>query len=313
MDPRFLELELTETFLLENPQANGPVLRALKDTGAQLALGDFGTGYSSLGCLKRFQIDTLKIDQSFVRDLAKDRDNAGIVSAVIAIGRSLQKRVVAEGVETREQLAFLRKENCPAGRGFFPARRCRQRIWWSCWAADGVSHQPAASRASSLPCMPPNPPLLITSSVVARPRVAARSHRSAGRDRSRPGPIAQRRQRRRPRPSPGWPRSRTRGRLRSRLAGSRAFIVPSFIVFDRGSSDGDDALAADVAPQRIERCGDRRRMVREIVVDGDAVDACRATRAAGLDAAKRRQRGEALRDRHAGVPWRPRSPTSALS
>jgi len=119
MDPRFLELELTETSLLENPQANGPVLRALKDTGAQLALGDFGTGYSSLGCLKRFQIDTLKIDQSFVRDLAKDRDNAGIVSAVIAIGRSLQKRVVAEGVETREQLAFLRKENCPAGQGFF--------------------------------------------------------------------------------------------------------------------------------------------------------------------------------------------------
>lgn len=119
MDPRFLELELTETSLLENPQANGPVLRALKDTGAQLALGDFGTGYSSLGCLKRFQIDTLKIDQSFVRDLAKDRDNAGIVSAVIAIGRSLQKQVVAEGVETREQLAFLRKENCPAGQGFF--------------------------------------------------------------------------------------------------------------------------------------------------------------------------------------------------
>jgi EAL domain-containing protein (putative c-di-GMP-specific phosphodiesterase class I) len=119
MDPRFLELELTEAFLLENPQATGPVLRALKDTGAQLALDDFGTGYSSLGCLKRFPIDTLKIDQSFVRDLAKDRDNAGIVSAVIAIGRSLQKRVVAEGVETREQLAFLRKENCPAGQGFF--------------------------------------------------------------------------------------------------------------------------------------------------------------------------------------------------
>ena len=119
MDPRFLELELTEAFLLENPQATGPVLRALKDTGAQLALDDFGTGYSSLGCLKRFPIDTLKIDQSFVRDLATDPDDAGIVSAVIAIGRSLQKRVVAEGVETREQLAFLREKNCPAGQGFF--------------------------------------------------------------------------------------------------------------------------------------------------------------------------------------------------
>jgi EAL domain-containing protein (putative c-di-GMP-specific phosphodiesterase class I) len=119
MDPRFLELELSETSLIENPQANGPVLRALKDTGAQLALDDFGTGYSSLGYLKRFPIDTLKIDQSFVRDLPKDSDNAGIVSAVIAIGRSLQKRVVAEGVETREQLAFLRERNCPAGQGFF--------------------------------------------------------------------------------------------------------------------------------------------------------------------------------------------------
>jgi EAL domain-containing protein (putative c-di-GMP-specific phosphodiesterase class I) len=119
MDPRLLELELTEAFLLENPQATAPVLRALKDTGAQLALDDFGTGYSSLGCLKRFPIDTLKIDQSFVRDLATDPDDAGIVSAVIAIGRSLQKRVVAEGVETREQLAFLREKNCPAGQGFF--------------------------------------------------------------------------------------------------------------------------------------------------------------------------------------------------
>jgi EAL domain-containing protein (putative c-di-GMP-specific phosphodiesterase class I) len=119
VDPPLLELELTEAFLLENPQANGPVLRALKDTGAQLALDDFGTGYSSLGCLKRFPIDTVKIDQSFVRDLATDPDDAGIVSAVIAIGRSLQKRVVAEGVETREQLAFLREKNCPDGQGFF--------------------------------------------------------------------------------------------------------------------------------------------------------------------------------------------------
>ena len=119
IDPRLLELELTETFLMENPQATGPVLRALKDTGAQLALDDFGTGFSSLSCLKHFPIDALKIDQSFVRDLATDPDDASIVSAVIAIGKSLQKRVVAEGVETREQLAFLRENNCPAGQGFF--------------------------------------------------------------------------------------------------------------------------------------------------------------------------------------------------
>lgn len=119
MDPRFLEIELTETSLLEGPEGTGPVLRALKDTGAQLVLDDFGTGYSSLSHLKRFPIDALKIDQSFVRDLATDPDNAGIVSAVIAIGKSLQKRIVAVGVETREQLAFLREKNCPAGQGFF--------------------------------------------------------------------------------------------------------------------------------------------------------------------------------------------------
>jgi diguanylate cyclase (GGDEF)-like protein/PAS domain S-box-containing protein len=119
MDPRFLELELTETFLMEDSTATGSVLQALKDTGARLALDDFGTGYSSLTYLKRFPIDTLKIDQSFVRDLATDPDDASIVSAVIAMGKSLQKRVVAEGVETREQLAFLREKDCPVGQGNF--------------------------------------------------------------------------------------------------------------------------------------------------------------------------------------------------
>jgi EAL domain-containing protein (putative c-di-GMP-specific phosphodiesterase class I) len=97
---------LTETFLMEDSRATGSVLQALKDTGAHLALDDFGTGYSSLSYLKRFPIDTLKIDQSFVRDLATDRDDANIVSAVIAMGKSLQMRVVAEGVETRGTARF---------------------------------------------------------------------------------------------------------------------------------------------------------------------------------------------------------------
>jgi diguanylate cyclase (GGDEF)-like protein/PAS domain S-box-containing protein len=119
MDPRFLELELTETFLMEDSTATAAVLQSLKATGAQLALDDFGTGYSSLSYLKRFPIDSLKIDQSFVRDLATDPDDACIVSAVIVMGKSLQMRVVAEGVETREQLAFLREKNCPVGQGHF--------------------------------------------------------------------------------------------------------------------------------------------------------------------------------------------------
>ncbi len=88
----------------------------------RIALDDFGTGYSSLSHLKRFPIDTLKIDQSFVHNLATDADNASIVSAVIGMGKGLQIRVVAEGVETPEQLAFLRKQGCPEGQGYYFSR-----------------------------------------------------------------------------------------------------------------------------------------------------------------------------------------------
>ncbi|MHB8814374.1 MAG: putative bifunctional diguanylate cyclase/phosphodiesterase [Steroidobacteraceae bacterium] len=120
--PGDLELELTETFLMHDSNSTAAVLQSLSDLGVRIALDDFGTGYSSLSHLKRFPIDTLKIDQSFVRNLAVDADDASIVSAVIGMGKGLQIRVVAEGVETREQLAFLRKQGCPEGQGYYFSR-----------------------------------------------------------------------------------------------------------------------------------------------------------------------------------------------
>ena len=116
--PRYLELELTENILMHDTESSARVLAALKAMGVRLAIDDFGTGYSSLGYLKRFPIDTLKIDQSFVRDLATDADDATIVSAVIGMGRNLKQRVIAEGVETDAQLAFLRAQQCDQGQGF---------------------------------------------------------------------------------------------------------------------------------------------------------------------------------------------------
>jgi diguanylate cyclase (GGDEF)-like protein/PAS domain S-box-containing protein len=119
LDPALFEIELTETFMMQDWKSTAEVLRSLKTLGVRIALDDFGTGYSSLSYMKRFPIDTLKIDQSFVRDMATDPDDAGIVSAVINMGRSLNMRVVAEGIETEEQLALIQAHHCPEGQGFY--------------------------------------------------------------------------------------------------------------------------------------------------------------------------------------------------
>jgi diguanylate cyclase (GGDEF)-like protein len=112
------ELELTEGVLMSDAEGGRRSLLALKELGFAIAVDDFGTGYSSLSYLKRFPLDTLKIDRSFVQDLAVDADDAAIVRSIIALGHSLNLKIVAEGVATEEQLRFLQTEGCDAVQGF---------------------------------------------------------------------------------------------------------------------------------------------------------------------------------------------------
>ena len=123
--PHCLELELTESVLMHDATTTLTVLNGIKTLGVRLAIDDFGTGYSSLSYLKHFQIDTLKIDQSFMRDIthaSADTADAAIITAVVCMGKSLNQRVIAEGVETREQLAFLQAHGCGEGQGYFFSR-----------------------------------------------------------------------------------------------------------------------------------------------------------------------------------------------
>jgi diguanylate cyclase (GGDEF)-like protein/PAS domain S-box-containing protein len=119
LEPQYIEFELTETAFMQDPQATTAVLRALKEMGIQLTLDDFGTGYSSLSYLKRFPIDSLKIDKSFVHGLCTDSDDSKLVSAVINLGHSFHLRVIAEGVETRAQFLALQAQNCAEGQGYY--------------------------------------------------------------------------------------------------------------------------------------------------------------------------------------------------
>jgi diguanylate cyclase (GGDEF)-like protein/PAS domain S-box-containing protein len=122
LDPKYLELELTETVLMRHSESTTSALEQLKAIGVRLAVDDFGTGYSSLSYLTRFPIDTLKLDRSFVHDIVASSDDAIVVSAIINMGKSLKHRVIAEGVETPEQLAFLQAHGCDEGQGYYFSR-----------------------------------------------------------------------------------------------------------------------------------------------------------------------------------------------
>jgi len=122
LEPCYLELELTENVLMQDAEFANPVLQALSDLGVKLAIDDFGIGYSSLSYLKQFPINTLKIDQSFVHKMIGNPSDASIVSAVINLGKTLNLRVIAEGVETAEQQAFLVAQECDEAQGFYLGR-----------------------------------------------------------------------------------------------------------------------------------------------------------------------------------------------
>jgi diguanylate cyclase (GGDEF)-like protein/PAS domain S-box-containing protein len=118
LEPQYLELELTESILMEPTDTTFNTLNELKATGVRLAIDDFGRGYSSLGYLKRLPVDTLKIDRSFVQDILSSSDDRAIIKAIISLARTLNLRVIAEGVETKEQLAYLREQGSDGIQGF---------------------------------------------------------------------------------------------------------------------------------------------------------------------------------------------------
>ena len=122
MASQLLELEITEGMVIQNPVQAVRLLSAIKHMGVRLAIDDFGTGYSSLGQLKNFPIDTLKVDRSFIRDIATNTEDKAITEAIIAMGKTLSLTVVAEGVETREQEAFLRAHACDEMQGYYFSR-----------------------------------------------------------------------------------------------------------------------------------------------------------------------------------------------
>ena len=122
LDPRSLKLEITESVVMQDAEATISTLQQLKAMGIQLAIDDFGTGYSSLSYLKRFPIDTLKIDRSFVAGVGQNPQDTAIVRSVVALAQALGLSVTSEGIETADQEAYLRELGCDFGQGYLFAR-----------------------------------------------------------------------------------------------------------------------------------------------------------------------------------------------
>ena len=122
LDPKSLELELSESVLMTRAESTTAILQSLRARGVKVAVDDFGTGYSSLSYLRKFPVDALKIDQSFIRQITISPAETTIVAAIISMGKSLNLRVIAEGVETHEELAFLQGRECDEAQGYYFSR-----------------------------------------------------------------------------------------------------------------------------------------------------------------------------------------------
>lgn len=144
IDPTLIEVEITESVLMKHAEVATTILHALRDKGVRVSVDDFGTGYSSLSYLRKFPLDALKIDQSFVRQITPKPAEAGIVSAIISMGQSLNLRVIAEGVETEEDLAFLKAHNCDEAQGYLFSRPIPAKAMVSWLEAHRSSLVPAA-------------------------------------------------------------------------------------------------------------------------------------------------------------------------
>jgi EAL domain-containing protein (putative c-di-GMP-specific phosphodiesterase class I) len=149
LDPSNLELEMTESALVENATVAGATLNELKALGIRIAVDDFGTGYATLGYLKQFAFDSLKIDRIFVRNANEDTQNAAITTAVILLGHSLNMTVIAEGVETEAELAFLKKHQCDIMQGYLFSRPQPAPIFENLLVAHQDSFEPPLTTVSS--------------------------------------------------------------------------------------------------------------------------------------------------------------------
>jgi EAL domain-containing protein (putative c-di-GMP-specific phosphodiesterase class I) len=147
-DPNALELEITESVLMKRAESAASILRFLRQRGVRVAIDDFGTGYSSLSYLRKLPVDALKIDQSFVRQISTPGDDTAIVTAVIGMARNLKLRVVAEGVETLEEVEFLRAHHCDEAQGYYFSRPVPPQQF-AALLQNGVSEARVLSRAVS--------------------------------------------------------------------------------------------------------------------------------------------------------------------